>query len=274
MKRVGILYHPKRENAITFSRELEQFLKTQGVSTWRCSAWSPEKAKPKVAGTDLIVTVGGDGTILRAGRAVIPDSTPILGINLGRLGFMTELQANEMREKLPLLLNDNGWIEQRTVLETWVEQEDKKLYALNDVFVGRRNSARLVNIACKLNGKLLTNYRADGVIAATASGSTGYAMAAGGPVLHPQSREIVLEPVASHFTFDKTLILPPDTKIELTVSTTHDAMISIDGQLEFPLSNGSVVNIKLSPYNAKFLRIQPEDYFFRTLESRLKRNID
>jgi NAD+ kinase len=274
MKRIGILYHPKRENAIAFSRELERFLKTQGVSSWRCSAWSPERARPKVAGTDLILTVGGDGTILRAGRAVIPDSAPILGINLGRLGFLTELRADEAITSIPRLLNGEGWVEERTVLEASVDSDKTRMYALNDVFVGRRSSARLVSITCRLNGEPLTTYRADGVIIATASGSTGYAMAAGGPVLHPQSRDILLEPVASHFTFEKTLVLPPDTAIEMTVNTTHDAMISIDGQLELPLRNGSSITVKLSAYTAKFLRLQPEDYFYRTLESRLKRNVD
>jgi NAD+ kinase len=274
MKRVGILYHPKRDNAIAFSLELERFLKTQSVQSWRCSAWSPEKARPKIDGTDLLLSVGGDGTILRSSRIAIPECIPILGINLGKLGFLTELRVHEAMEKLPLLLQGEGWIEKRTVLEASIDSNEAGLYALNDVFIGRRSSARLVSINCRLNGEPLTIYRADGVIVATASGSTGYAMAAGGPVLHPQSRDMVLEPVASHFTFEKTLILPPETEIAMTVSTTHDAMISIDGQLEHALKDGSTVTVKLSPHIANFLRLQPKDYFYRTLESRLKRNIE
>lgn len=274
MKRIGILYHPKRDNAIAFSRKLEQYLKTEGIPSWRCSAWSPEKARPEVAGTDLLLSVGGDGTILRASRVAIPECIPILGINLGRLGFLTELRANEAIDNLSRLLNGEGWIEERTMLEASVDRDNTVLYALNDVFVGRRNSARLVSVTCRLNGEQLTTYRADGVIIATASGSTGYSMAAGGPVLHPQSRDIVLAPVAAHFTFEKTLVLPPDTEIEMTVSTTHDAMISIDGQIEHPLKDMSSIRVKLSAHTAKFLRLQPEDYFYRTLESRLKRNVE
>jgi NAD+ kinase len=274
MKRIGILYHPKRDNAVAFSRDLEQYLNVQGIPAWRCSAWMPEKARPKIDGTDLLLSVGGDGTILRASRVAIPECIPILGINLGRLGFLTELREDEVKDCLPRLLNGEGWIEERAILEAAVAPDETKLYSLNDVFIGRRSSARLVSITCRLNGGPLTTYRADGVIIATASGSTGYAMAAGGPVLHPQSKNMVLAPVASHFSFGKILVLPPDTEIELMVSTTHDAMMSIDGQLELALNDRSIVSAKLSSHTARFLRLQPEDYFYRTLESRLKRNIE
>ena len=273
MKRVGILYHPKRKKAVSFSHELEKYLSSRGISLWLCSAWEPEKAKPQVAGSDLIFSIGGDGTILRTARAVIPDSVPIIGINLGRLGFMTELKATEALNKMPNLLRGEGWIEERTIIEAKLSSQDKILHALNDVFVGRRSSARLVNIDCKIDGEILTTYRADGVIIATASGSTGYSFAAGGPILHPQAREMILNPVASHFTFDKALVLPPQTIIELKVITSHEAMFSIDGQIELPLHNGDGIEVKLSSHTTRFLRIQPKNYFYKTLESRLKRKI-
>jgi NAD+ kinase len=130
-----------------------------------------------------------------------------------------------------------------------------------------------VNIACKIDGNALATYRADGVIVATASGSTGYALAAGGPVLHPQAKEMVMLPVCSHFTFDKALVLPSKTKIELTVTTTHEAMVSIDGQTELQLQSGDTIKIKLSPYTARFLRAQPKNYFYKSLDSKLKRKI-
>ena len=101
MKHAGILYHPKRQKAVDFSKELEQFLAAHGIRAWRCSAWEPERAKQQINGADILLSVGGDGTILRAARTVIPDSVPILGINLGRLGFMAELQASEALRKRP-----------------------------------------------------------------------------------------------------------------------------------------------------------------------------
>jgi NAD+ kinase len=273
MKRVGILYHPKRERAVAFSKELEKFLSGRDIDTWRCSAWEPQKAKQQINGTDLLLSIGGDGTILRAARTVIPDSVPILGINLGKLGFMAELKAAEAMDKLPALLEGKGWIEERAILEAELLSQGRKLHALNDVFVGRRSSARLVSIECKINGIALTTYRADGVIVATASGSTGYSLAAGGPIMHPQAKELILRPVCAHFTFDKALVLPAKTTIELKVITTHEAMISIDGQTEVQLNSGDKIKVKLSSYAAKFWRVQSRNYFYKSLEAKLKRKI-
>ncbi len=273
MKQVGILYQPKREEAVAFSHELETFLSSRDIRIWRCSAWEPERAKQLIAGTDLLVSIGGDGTILRAARTVIPDSVPILGINLGRLGFMAELKASGALKKLPALLNGRGWIEERAILEAELPSQGRMFHALNEVFVGRRSSARLVTVDCKINNAALTTYRADGVIIATASGSTGYTLAAGGPILHPQAKELILMPVCAHFTFDKSLVLPAKTTIELQVTTTHEAMLSIDGQTELQLNSGDTVKVKLSKHMVKFLRLQPKTYFYRSLDAKLKRKV-
>lgn len=270
MKRVGILYHPKLEKAKASSREIEKFLSAQGISVWLCSAWEEEKAKPQVAGSDLILSIGGDGTILRAARAVIPHAVPIVGINLGSLGFMTELKAAEALNELPRLLSGEGWIEERAMLEAEVVSQDKAFHVLNDVFVGRGSSARLVQIETKIDGEVLSIYRADGVIVATATGSTSYSLAAGGPILYPQAREILLKPLCPHLSLDKALVLPPEAVIQLKVTTSHKAMLSLDGQVESPLRSGDEVKVKLSPYVARFLRLRPKTYFYSSLELRLK----
>jgi len=270
VKRVGILYHPKVEKAKAFSRELEKFLTAQGISSWRCSVWEEEKAKPQVAGSDLVLSIGGDGTILRAARAVVPHGVPIVGINLGNLGFMTELKATEALDKLPRLLAGEGWIEERAMLEAEKVSQGKGFHVLNDVFVGRRSTARLVNIEARIDGEVLTTYRADGVIVATATGSTSYMLAAGGPILYPQAKEILLKPLCSHLTLDKALVLPPEAVIQLKVTTSHEAMLSLDGQVESPLRSGDEVKVKLSSYVARFLRVQPKTYFYGSLASRLR----
>ncbi len=273
MKHAGILYHPMRQKAINFSKELEQFLIARDIQTWLCSAWEPEKARHQINGSDILFSIGGDGTILRTARTVIPDSVPILGINLGNLGFMAELNVSEALKKLPYLLNGKGWIEERAILEIKLQPQQKTFYALNDVFVGRRSSARLVIIKCKINGALLTTYRCDGAIVSSASGSTGYSLAAGGPILHPQSQEMILQPVCSHFTFDKALVLPPSTCVQFEITTTHEAMISVDGQVELELQTADKVDISLSSYKVKFLRLQPKSYFYKSLDAKLKRKI-
>src|SRR4030043_719708 len=194
MKRIGILYHPKIEKAKAFSQELEKFLKARDILSWTCSAWEEDKAKPQIANSELMLSIGGDGTILRTVRAVIPHAEPIAGLNLGHLGFMTELKADEAFDKLPRLLDGDGWIEERSMLEAELLSQDKVFNAMNDVFVGRRSSARLVQIETKVDGEVLATYRADGVIGAPANGSTGFSLAAGGPHLHPQAKGNTLPP--------------------------------------------------------------------------------
>jgi NAD+ kinase len=270
MKRIGILYHPKIERAKAFSQELEKFLKARDILSWICSSWEEDKAKPQIADSELMLSIGGDGTILRTVRAVIPHAVPIVGINLGNLGFMTELKNDEAFEKLPRLLDGEGWIEERSMLEAELSSQDKTFDAMNDVFVGRRSSARLVQIETKVDGEALATYRADGVIVATATGSTGYSMAAGGPILHPQAKEIIFKPVCPHLALDRSVVLPAEAEIQLKVTTTHEAMVSIDGQVEMPLRSGDEVKVKRSLHVARFLRIRPKAYFYSYLESRLK----
>ena len=274
MKRVGILYHPKIEKARSLAEELDKFLKGRGISTWICSAWEEKEAKAQVPGSDLILSVGGDGTILRANRASVSCSVPIVGVNLGKLGFMTELNTTEVFDKLPRLLAGEGWIDDRAMLEATLlaqsQESDRVLHALNDVVVGRGRLARLVSVEALVDGEPVATYRVDGVIVATATGSTGYSLAAGGPILYPQSREIIIQPIASHFSFSETLVLSPETTIELKVATTHEAMMSIDGQVEIPLTDGDGVRVKLSSYVARFLRLHPKGYFYSSLEQKLK----
>jgi len=276
MKRVGILYHPMKEAASVLAKKLEEFLNAKGLSVWLCSAWDGETAKAQVNGTDLILSVGGDGTILRAAQAVVPGTTPITGINLGNLGFMTELSVEEAVKKLPTLLAGEGWIDERSLLEAELAPTDerkelpRRFYALNDVVVARGAVARLIYVEANIDGEPLTTYKADGVIVATATGSTGYALAAGGPILHPQAKEILLLPILPHLSAAYTVVLPSTVAVKLRLSTTHSATLSIDGHINLPLSDGATITVKRSSNTVRFLRIHPEASFYSTLEQKLK----
>ena len=267
MKRIGILYHPLREKAQDLAEKLEEVLSSQGIASWRCSTWDEDEAKPQVADTELILSIGGDGTILRAARIVTPLSVPILGINLGRLGFITEIDGNEALSKLPVLLKGEGWIEERAMLEAQIE--DKSFHALNDVVL-RSVAVRLVNIEAEIDGVAITTYRADGVIMATATGSTSYSLASSGPILHPQSREIVLQPISCHLGLSHALVLPPQSIVDLKVAHKEKVILSIDGQVELPLSDGQNIRVKLSPHIARFLRIHQSTYFYGSLWQKLR----
>ncbi len=276
VKKVGILYHPMIEAAYTVAKEVEEFLSSNGISAWLCSAFEGETARAKVNDTDLIISIGGDGTILRAAQAVVPELTSITGINLGKLGFMTELSADEALAKLPALLAGEGWIDERAMLETEVSSPDEEqgtphiFYALNDVVVARGTTARMVYIEATIDGQPLTTYKADGVIVGTATGSTGYSLAAGGPILHPQAKEFLLLPILAHLSSTYALVLPSTAVVKLHISTAHQAILSIDGHINLPLSNGAIITVKHSSSVARFLRIHPENSFYSSLEQKLK----
>ncbi|MFC1983541.1 NAD(+)/NADH kinase [Chloroflexota bacterium] len=276
VKRVGILYHPMIDTAHTLAKELKKFLDSSGVSVWLCSAWEEEKAKAQVEETDLILSIGGDGTILRAAQAVVPGLTPITGVNLGKLGFMTELSTDEAVDRLSAILAGEGWIDERAMIEAQVplngqeHESPRTFYALNDVVVARGAIARVVNVEARIDDELLTTYRADGVIVATATGSTGYSLAAGGPILHPQAKESLLLPILPHLSLAYTVVLPSTAVVKLRISTPHQATLSIDGHINLPLSDGVTVTIKHSSNKARFLRIHPETSFYSSLEQRLK----
>ena len=239
---------------------------SEASRSWRCSAWDEDNAKPQVAGTELILSIGGDGTILHTARIITPLSVPILGINLGRLGFITEIDGDGVLSDLPDLLEGKGWIEERAMLE--VQVEDTSFHALNDAVL-RSVAVRLVNIEAEIDGAAITTYRADGVIVATATGSTSYSLASGGPILHPQSKEIILQPISCHLGLSHALVLPPQSIVDLKVAHREKVVLSIDGQVEFPLSDGQNIRVKHSPHTARFLRIHEPTYFYSSLWQKL-----
>jgi NAD+ kinase len=273
MKKIGILYHPKVAATRKKAGELLKFIKSRGIPAWECSAWEREKTCALLSGTDLILTVGGDGTILRAVQAVIPGKTPITGINLGKLGFMTEFDDDEAQDKLPRLLDGKGWIDERAMLQAELVtpgQEPRIFHALNDVVVARGEVVRLIRVDVSIDGQPLTTYKTDSIIAATATGSTGYALAAGGPILYPQSRDFLLVPVAPHLSWSYPLVLPEKAVVTMRLDTYHQAVLSVDGHINLTLSSRDTVTVRRSPYLARFLRIRPRESFYSFLEAKLR----
>lgn len=275
IKNIGVLYHPRVEATRIKAGEVEVFLRSRGVSVWAGSSWDKEDIASRLDSTDLLVTVGGDGTILRAVQAVIPNSTPITGVNLGKLGFMTTLNAEDVNEKLPELIAGGGEIDERAMLQAEVNTiggETQVYHALNDVVLARGEVVRLVRVEASINGQPLTTYKADAVICATATGSTGYALAAGGPVLHPESREFILAPVAPHLSPSYSLVLPETAEVTLSPVTHHPPVASIDGHINITLLPGEKLSVKHSPHTARFLRIRSRDDFYASLEMKLRGN--
>lgn len=274
LKKIGILYHPMNQSAGKLAKKLQKTLTEKGIAVWLCSSWNGDLARTKTDGTELILSIGGDGTILRAAQAVIPGKTPITGINLGNLGFMTELSLTETEDELNCLLAGEGWVDERSLLEAEISPGEgsprKIFYALNDVVIARGAVARVIYITAKIDGELLTTYKADGVIIATATGSTGYALAAGGPILPPHSRDFLILPIVPLLSAKYCVVLPSDSKVQLSVQAVHPATLSIDGHTNLLLTSGAVISVRRSRHKIRFLRIHPKSSFYSTLEKRLK----
>jgi NAD+ kinase len=267
---VGLFYHPRVEAARVLAEELGQYLAGRVRRLWCLSAWDPS-GPAHVPDTDLLICVGGDGTMLRAARVAIPYETPIIGVNMGRLGFLSELRPDEAAIRLDAVLEGAGRLEHRTMLRAEVYLPDGRppadlppQHALNDVVLARFGG-RPVDIEVLLDGARVEVVRADSVLVCTATGSTGYNLSAGGPVLCPEAEDMVLTPVAAHLSRVRPIVLPRDTRIELRVHTEMRAVVSFDGQIDYPVSTGASLRVRRSEYRARFIRLGPPSEFFRNL---------
>ncbi len=217
---------------------------------------------------DLVIAVGGDGTILRAGHWCAPLGIPMLGINEGHFGFLIELEHAAWPEMLPRLVSGEYRLEERMLLHVELWRGSKKTdswEAVNEALVGRGRIARPVHLAAHLDGSLLTTYVADGLIVATATGSTAYALAAGGPILPPTLRNLVLVPVAAHLSMDRAIVLAEGANIRVELQRGEEAVLSVDGQPPVDVQLGDWVDLRASEYSLRFLRFQEPGHFYARL---------
>jgi len=273
LRRLGVLYHPKLAATRPVAEEIVASLQQADCYTWMGSTWDETAVRGRVAELDALIVLGGDGSVLRAARMAAPHGALVIGLNMGRLGFLSEMRPENWRERLPRLLAGDYWVEERMMLRSQVYRSHDRLAqqeALNDVVVSRGSLARVVRLHTHIDGDHLTTYVADGLIVATATGSTAYALAVGGPVLPPQLKNMVLIPIAPHLSLDRAIVLALGASVEIVVETDHRAMITVDGQYELKLRDGDRVHVEASPYVSRFARVQPPSYFYRTLMERLE----
>ena len=273
MKRIGILHHPKLPQSQPLAGEIAGWLAARGHSPWQASSWDETLVETEIENLDLLITLGGDGTILRAARMGACHGVPILGINLGRLGFLAEIQPEDWEARLSRMLDGRYWIEERMMLHAQFLQNGefrRSFEALNEVVVSRGSLARIVRLKAYVNGGHLATYAADGLIISTATGSTAYALAAGGPILPPELHNILVIPIAPHLSLNRAVVLAEGATVSVDISTDHAAMLTIDGQFEVEVQDEDTVVVKASPYRACFIRMQEPTYFYRTLMARLQ----
>jgi NAD+ kinase len=266
---IAVAVHPKNEQAYTLAEKIGTFLEEGGKKVLLGRMDETSLREGVSSGTqDLLIALGGDGTMLRAGHISASAQVPILGINLGRYGFLTETQEDEWAEAIQRVLEGDYWLEKRMMLESVLIKDGEEIdrwNALNDAVISRGETIRPVVLEIFINNRHLSTIVADAIIASTATGSTAYAMAAGGPILSPELRNIILVPVAPHLSIEQSLVLDESVLISVNVHTSHEAVISIDGQPAIKLDDEDVVEIHASEDVVQFIRFQDPGYFYRNL---------
>ena len=219
---------------------------------------------------DMIISIGGDGTFLKAASRVGDKNIPILGINTGRLGFLADISPNEMQETFEEIFDNQYTVEERSVLSLSIKdkKEERKLYALNEIAILKRDSSSMISIHTSINEQLLTTYQADGLIIATPTGSTAYSLSVGGPIVVPQSKTISLTPVAPHSLNIRPLVICDDMRIDLEVeSRSHNYLVSVDGRSE-SCKESAQLHISKADYTIKVVK-RSNHSFFDTIRAKL-----
>lgn len=273
---IGVIYRERTTEAPVLARRLVHQLSAQGHEVWWAERHERDRVVDLLASTNVALVLGGDGTILSVARLCAPLKIPILGINFGRVGFLTELEPAEAEEKIPLYLSGDCWIDERTMLhaEVQIEGAPQEFIALNDIALVRGAEPRVIRIEITLDGHAYNTTTADGIIVSTATGSTAYNLAAGGPILHPQVRGSVITPIAPHLAADRSLILEPDTAITLRLTEDSTAaVLSADGQINRDIAPGTQVTIRGNRHTTRFLRRRSPTYFYRILSAKLRDNL-
>lgn len=277
---IGILYHPKKPESIVLAKEIGSYLQSYGVrEIWYESAWEGEAVLTHLPNVDLLITLGGDGTLLRAARLGAAYGVPMLGVKMGRLGFLAEIVPDDWQRPLEQMLQGSYWVEERLMVRTRLVRSDGsgsepsvvcEYDALNDVVLSRGGLARIVRISVKLDGGYLTTYTCDGLIISTATGSTGYALAVDGPILPPELRNILVIPIAPHLSMDRAIVLSEGTEIRMRAYSDHEAMLTVDGQFVIEVRDGDEVVVTGSPHLARFIRLRERSYFYQALMEKLR----
>jgi NAD+ kinase len=281
MKRIGIVAKTDRQEARTVVPQLLEWCRARGVQPLcekETAGLCPDAAvatamRPELpAQVDLLLVLGGDGTLLSMARLVGDLGVPILGVNLGGLGFLTALTVDELFPALEAYLDDGLVIEERMMLAATVSRQGERLseyVALNDMVITKSAMSRIIRLEVAVDGQLATGYRADGLIISTPTGSTAYSLSAGGPIVFPTMDAVVLTPICSHTLTNRPIVLPGSQRIEVTLLTDQDVMLTADGQVGFALKPLDTVEVRRAAARIRLLRF-PQKHFFSVLRTKLK----
>lgn len=271
MNRVNVCYHPEVTGARAAAARLIAVIAGRGLEHALVELprdGADGELAEQVPGSDLLVCVGGDGTVLHASGVSARFGVPVFGVRMGRLGFLAEATEGEAEDALKRILDGEGRLERRVMLQAQVGEAEAQ-HALNEIVIGRVHLGRTISVGLRVDGELLAEYRADAVIAATATGSTGYALSVGGPIMHPTSGDLVVTAVAPHLSYSNALVLRGEAQIEFEVARGYEAVLLVDGGHDQPVPSGTFVRVTRSPREAHFVRLGPDRLFYANLARRL-----
>ncbi|MFH1445985.1 MAG: NAD(+)/NADH kinase [Chloroflexota bacterium] len=275
-ERIMVLANAALPQACRLAGEVSSFLRSLGVCSAHGSLNDETDLKAlRIGEFDMLIALGGDGSMLRSGHLCAPLDIPLLGINIGHFGFLVELGENEWQEKLPMLLEGEYRLEERMMLQAACIRDGEKGESwdvINEVVVCRGQYVRPIQVSAMMNDSFLTSYIADGLIVATATGSTAYALAAGGPILPPELRNILLMPVAPHLSLDRAIILAEGASVSIGVKTRHEAVVSVDGRDPVIMHNDDQILVTANKKSLKMVRFQDPGYFYRNLTAYMEHN--
>lgn len=275
--RVAVAYPPQMPEAAAEGKRVAKVLRAMGVSRVAALPISNEGLRAEMQGGafDLLIALGGDGTMLRAVHLCAPQGVPVLGINFGHFGFLIEVQRETWQQRLPDLLAGRFWVEERMMLTTGHWRGGQHLgewQTLNEAAVARGQIIRPIVVTAQVDDFELASYVADGLLVATATGSTAYALAVGGPIMPPELRNMLIVAIAPHLSVDRAVILPEGARVRLGVQTTHKAVLSVDGHPPVHLESGDEVHVTASDHTARFIRFEDRGYFYRNLTRYMQQN--
>ncbi len=252
--RIGFAYNPTFEAAIELSSRAAGWCQVRGISEWQLPSGDTAGLIRELPTTDVLVVLGGDGTFLRAAVAVTEVDVPIIGINLGKIGFLSKAEAGDMEDVLGAIAGGDYSIEERMAIEGRIRRGGapdtpgtpavERLVALNDIVVARGSLARVCRLDVTIDDSHLATFIADGLVVSSPTGSTGYSFSAGGPILDPSSRNLIVTPIAAYLSAIRSVVVGPSQVVRCTVVDAFEALVSVDGREDLPLAVGDVVEVR------------------------------
>ncbi len=270
MTRLGLAFNPTSPAALLLRDRAVQWCAEQGVPAWTAPSGEVETLVAKLPTTDALVVLGGDGTFLRAARAVAAVDVPVLGINSGTVGFLSMAEPEDLSQVLAALIAGDYTLEPRMTIEARLLPEGlgetaESHVALNEAAVVRGSQARVVRLEVSIDGSHLATYICDGLVVATPTGSTGYSFSAGGPILDPTSRNLVVTTIAAYLSAIRSIVVSPDHRVLVRVIEAYDSLVSIDGREDFALKVGDAVEILARERPIRFVQPRGAPPFWELL---------